>query len=199
MCSAKLFQALLDYRCYIAFTNHGPFCFLTYCTYTHTNHFWPPHLSPLFVITTYVSHFFCLYLRLPLFCICLPHSIIANVQASYKLMKGWLKKKLLTTIKILSDFKSTTSSKCSIQSGVIQTCKLSVKHKSLHVTGHISKVKCGLKKVEVKSVWLEWLEVSLVKLTFPLNGFQQSGQHGWSSLWKGKLLRQVQQTEAWRR
>lgn len=37
------------------------------------------------------------------------------------------------------------------------------------------------------------------KLTFLLNSFQYSGQHRRRSLWKGELLRQVQQTEAWRR
>lgn len=35
-------------------------------------------------------------------------------------------------------------------------------------------------------------------LTFPLNSFKQSGEQGRSSLWKGKLFRQVQHTETWR-
>lgn len=38
-----------------------------------------------------------------------------------------------------------------------------------------------------------------VELTFPLNGFQEFGQHGRRSLGKGKLLRQVRETEAWRK
>ena len=43
------------------------------------------------------------------------------------------------------------------------------------------------------------LVVPAVKLTFPLNSFQQPGQRGWGGLWEGELLCQVQQTGAWRK
>lgn len=104
-------------------------------------------------------------------------------------------KKKLTTIEILSDFESTPSGEGSIQSGVIKACRMSV-----HINGYISWItSVSHDDDDDHDFTIMWnLRVSDL-LTFPLYSFQQPGQHGRRSLWKGELLGQVQQTEGWKR
>lgn len=78
--------------------------YLKHCTCTHASLIkGPSHIYRcLSLLLTSVTFF--VFMKFP--CLCLTFRVIIKVQGS--------KKKLLTTIKILSDFESTTSSKCPI-------------------------------------------------------------------------------------